>query len=70
LAILTVLPPPGRVLHPAVTSAGDTHTIDAARVLGGAPSGFAKVAAPMMERAMKSAMGKDLARLAQRLENR
>ena len=36
----------------------------------GAPSGFAKVAAPMMARAMKSAMGKDLARLAARLANR
>lgn len=36
----------------------------------GAPSGFTKVAAPMMARAMKSAMGKDLARLEQRLGNR
>jgi uncharacterized protein YndB with AHSA1/START domain len=36
----------------------------------GAPSGFAKIAAPMMAKAMKSAMGKDLARLAQRLANR
>ena len=36
----------------------------------GAPSGFAKVAAPVMARAMRSAMAKDLARLAQRLENR
>jgi len=36
----------------------------------GAPSGFAKVAAPMMAKAMKSAMGKDLARLAARLTNR
>ena len=36
----------------------------------GAPSGFAKVAAPVMARAMRSAMAKDLARLAQRLESR
>ena len=36
----------------------------------GAPSGFAKVAAPMMAKAMKSAMGKDLDRLAQRLASR
>jgi len=36
----------------------------------GAPSGFAKVAAPIMAKAMKSAMGKDLARLAARLANR
>lgn len=36
----------------------------------GAPSGFAKVAAPLMARAMKSAMRKDLARLGQRLANR
>ena len=36
----------------------------------GAPSGFAKVAAPVMARAMKNAMGKDLVRLAQRLANR
>ena len=33
----------------------------------GAPSGFAKVAAPMMAKAMRSAMAKDLERLAQRL---
>lgn len=36
----------------------------------GAPSGFVKVAAPMMARAMRVAMRKDLARLAQRLANR
>ena len=36
----------------------------------GSPSGFAKVAAPVMAKAMKSAMGKDLERLAQRLANR
>ena len=36
----------------------------------GAPSGFAKVAAPMMARAMRSAMGKHLDRLAQRLASR
>ena len=36
----------------------------------GAPSGFAMVAAPIMAKAMKSAMGKDLARLAARLANR
>ena len=34
----------------------------------GAPSGFTKVAAPVMRRAMKGAMSKDLARLARRLE--
>ena len=33
----------------------------------GEPSGFAKVAAPMMARAMTRAMRKDLARLAERL---
>jgi hypothetical protein len=33
----------------------------------GTPSGFAKVAAPVMRRAMKAAMTKDLARLAERL---
>lgn len=36
----------------------------------GAPSGFAKVAAPMMARAMRAAMTKDLARLAARLSAR
>ena len=36
----------------------------------GAPSGFAKVAAPVMAKAMQSAMGKDLNRLARRLANR
>jgi uncharacterized protein YndB with AHSA1/START domain len=36
----------------------------------GAPSGFAQVAAPMMAKAMKGAMTKDLARLSQRLANR
>lgn len=34
----------------------------------GTPTGFAKVGAPMMRRAMKTAMTKDLARLAERLE--
>lgn len=34
----------------------------------GTPTGFAKVAAPVMRRAMKTAMTKDLARLAERLE--
>lgn len=34
----------------------------------GTPSGFSKVAAPMMRRAMKAAMIKDMARLAERLE--
>jgi hypothetical protein len=34
----------------------------------GTPSGFSKVAAPVMRRAMKAAMTKDLARLAERLE--
>ncbi len=34
----------------------------------GNPSGFSKVAAPMMRRAMKTAMTKDLARFAERLE--
>ena len=33
----------------------------------GTPSGFAKVAAPVMARAMKGAMTKDLARLEERL---
>ena len=36
----------------------------------GAPSGFTKVAAPVMTKAMKGAMTKDLARLAQRLASR
>ena len=36
----------------------------------GAPSGFAQVAAPVMAKAMKSAVSKDLERLAQRLANR
>lgn len=36
----------------------------------GEPSGFARVAAPVMARAMKSAMGKDLARLAKRMGHR
>lgn len=36
----------------------------------GAPSGFAKIAAPVMTKAMRSAMGKDLARLGQRLADR
>lgn len=36
----------------------------------GEPSGFSKVAAPVMARAMKSAMTKDLARLATRLRER
>ena len=36
----------------------------------GAPSGFARVAAPVMAKAMRSAMTKDLARLAQRLATR
>ena len=36
----------------------------------GAPSGFTKVAAPVMTKAMKGAMIKDLARLAQRLASR
>ena len=34
----------------------------------GTPSGFSKVAAPVMRRAMRAAMTKDLARLAERLE--
>lgn len=34
----------------------------------GTPSGFSKVAAPVMRRAMKTAMTKDLARLTERLE--
>jgi uncharacterized membrane protein len=36
----------------------------------GVPSGFATVAAPVMARAMKNAMGKDLDRLARRLADR
>jgi uncharacterized protein YndB with AHSA1/START domain len=36
----------------------------------GAPSGFAKIAAPVMVRAMRSAMSKDLARLHERLASR
>jgi uncharacterized membrane protein len=36
----------------------------------GAPSGFAKVAAPVMARAMRNAMRKDLVRLAERLGSR
>jgi hypothetical protein len=36
----------------------------------GAPTGFAKVAGPVMARAMKAAMSKDLARLTQRLQQR
>lgn len=36
----------------------------------GAPSGFAKIVAPLMSRAMKSAMTKDLARLKELLEGR
>ena len=35
----------------------------------GTPSGFAKAAAPMMAKAMKAAMTKDLARLAERLQH-
>lgn len=35
----------------------------------GTPSGFARVAAPVMRRAMHAAMTKDLARLAERLEH-
>ena len=35
----------------------------------GTPSGFARVAAPAMRRAMKAAMSKDLTRLAERLEH-
>jgi uncharacterized protein YndB with AHSA1/START domain len=35
----------------------------------GTPSGFARVAAPVMRKAMKGAMSKDLARLAERLEH-
>ena len=34
----------------------------------GTPSGFSKIAAPVMRRAMRAAMTQDLARLAQRLE--
>ncbi len=36
----------------------------------GAPKGFSTVAAPMMARAMKRAMRKDLSRLSQQLANR
>jgi hypothetical protein len=36
----------------------------------GTPSGFAKVAAPVMRMAMKGAMTKDLARLTKRLQHR
>ena len=36
----------------------------------GTPSGFAKVAAPVMAKAMKGAMTKDLTRLAERLQHR
>ena len=36
----------------------------------GTPSGFAKVAGPVMAKAMKSAMTKDLARLSDRLQHR
>lgn len=36
----------------------------------GTPSGFAKVAAPVMAKAMRSAMTKDLSRLSQRLATR
>jgi uncharacterized membrane protein len=36
----------------------------------GAPSGFSKVAAPMMSRAMRNAMTKDLERLSRRLTER
>ena len=36
----------------------------------GAPSGFTRVAAPMLAKAMRSAMNKDLARLAQQLAHR
>ena len=36
----------------------------------GEPSGFAKVGAPMMTRAMRKAMGKDLERLSRLLEQR
>jgi hypothetical protein len=36
----------------------------------GTPSGFARVAAPVMVRAMKGAMSKDLARLSRRLSAR
>jgi hypothetical protein len=36
----------------------------------GTPTGFAKVAGPVMARAMKSAMSKDLARLTERLQQR
>jgi uncharacterized protein YndB with AHSA1/START domain len=35
----------------------------------GRPSGFGKVAAPVMRKAMKGAMTKDLARLAERLQH-
>ncbi|WP_116450313.1 SRPBCC family protein [Blastococcus litoris] len=36
----------------------------------GAPTGFARIGAPVMAKAMKSAMVKDLARLTERLEQR
>jgi uncharacterized protein YndB with AHSA1/START domain len=36
----------------------------------GTPSGFARVAAPVMQKAMKGAMTKDLARLSERLAQR
>ncbi len=36
----------------------------------GTPSGFAKVTAPVMAKAMKAAMSRDLARLAERLQRR
>ena len=36
----------------------------------GTPSGFAKVATPVMRKAMRGAMSKDLARLAERLAQR
>jgi hypothetical protein len=36
----------------------------------GAPSGFAKIASPVMVKAMKGAMSKDMARLTERLQQR
>lgn len=36
----------------------------------GAPSGFARIGAPVLARAMRGAMTKDLARLAERLQHR
>jgi Polyketide cyclase / dehydrase and lipid transport len=36
----------------------------------GTPSGFVKVAGPVMAKAMKGAMTKDLARLTERLQHR